>query len=135
MEPSILISVKKVLGLDEDYTPFDQDIIQHINGALSVVSQLGVGTDLLVQDNSAEWDMLIAPQEQLNLVKTYVFLRTRILFDPPTSSFLKDALEAQLREYEWRLSTEREYANSLAEDNVVDTDWIAIDGGTPGGLP
>lgn len=113
MENSILISTKKILGLEETYTPFDLDVITHINAALSVVNQLGVGTSLSIEDDTAVWADLLATPEQTNIVRTYVFLRVRLLFDPPTTSFLKDALESQLKEYEWRLSTDREYTNSL----------------------
>lgn len=110
MEESILTSTKKVLGLDEDYTVFDLDILTHINATLSVVHQLGVIEPYTVEDATPVWADLGAVAAQTNLIKTYVFLRVRILFDPPSTSFGKDALEAQLKEYEWRLSTMREYA-------------------------
>lgn len=112
MEPSILKSTKKILGIDESYTVFDLDIITHINAALSVVYQLGVIDSFTIDDDTSEWSELLVPNEQLGIVKTYVYLRVRLLFDPPSTSFHKDALEAQLKEYEWRLSTMREYALS-----------------------
>lgn len=111
MEDSILTSTKKIIGLAEEYTAFDLDIITHINAAFSVVTQLGVGptTGIVIQDETTGWsDLTTIPADQLSMVKTYIFLRVRILFDPPTTSFLLDAMEKQIKEYEWRLSTARE---------------------------
>lgn len=135
MEDSILISTKKILGIDESYTVFDLDIITHINAALSVVYQLGVSITDFIEDDTALWSTYVIAEEQINIVKTYVFLRVRILFDPPTTSFLKDALENQLREYEWRLSALREYEEYLNDgsgDVCIDSDEnIIVDGGVP----
>ena len=113
MEESILTGVKKILGIAEDYTAFDFDIITHINSALMVVAQLGIGPveGLELQDNTTTWYELIGDNPLLNSVKTYVYLRVRLLFDPPTTSYLIKAYEDQLREYEWRLSSQREYDN------------------------
>ena len=110
MEESILNSTKKVLGLDASYSAFDLDILTYINSALSVVHQLGVIDAVTIDDDTIVWGDLGTPEEQTNVIKTYVYLRVRILFDPPATSFHKDAVESQLKEYEWRLSTMREYA-------------------------
>lgn len=136
LENSILLSVKKVLGVDAAYTAFDEDIMQYINSALAKVKQLGVGTSVVhVASEAITWDALNAPQDQINLAKPYVNLSVRLLFDPPTTSFIKDALTAQLKEYEWRLNTQREYVNSLSEESISDQTWVTIDGGAPTGLP
>jgi hypothetical protein len=110
MEQSILISTKKILGLTNDYTVFDLDIITHINGALSVLSQIGVGptNGFYVEDSSDLWTDFIPNSSILSLVKTYVFLKVRMLFDPPATSFLITAMNEQIKEYEWRISTLRE---------------------------
>jgi hypothetical protein len=110
MESSILTSTKKILGIEAEYTVFDLDIITHISSTLSIVSQLGVGpTDgLTIEDEFSEWDELGIPQNQLNLVRTYVYLRVRMLFDPPTTSFLIEAMNKQIEEHEQRLSYLRE---------------------------
>lgn len=110
MSESILLSTKKILGLSEDYTAFDFDIITHINTALMIVSQLGIGPEdgVMIQDESTTWEEVIQSDNMRNSVKTYVYLRVRLLFDPPTSSFLVKALEDQLREIEWRLNVHRE---------------------------
>jgi hypothetical protein len=112
MEQSILISTKKILGLSEEYTAFDLDIITHINGALSVLSQIGLGptNGFYVEDSSDLWTDFIPNSSILSLVKTYVFLKVRILFDPPATSFLITAMNEQIKEYEWRISSLRESA-------------------------
>ena len=112
MEDSILISTKKILGLAEDYLAFDQDVLTHINAAFSILAQLGVGpeTGFFVEDETVEWGDFLVPSDQLHLVKTYVFLKVRVLFDPPGTSFLLQAAQDQIKEYEWRLNLFREYA-------------------------
>lgn len=112
MEESILTSTKKILGLEKNYVPFDQDIITHINAAFSILNQLGLGPidGFSISDDSAKWADFAVPANQLHLVKTYIYLRVRLLFDPPATSFLIEVAQNQLKEYEWRLSTFREEA-------------------------
>ena len=90
MEDSVLQSTKKILGLSEEYTVFDHDIITHINAAFSVLNQIGIGplAGFFIEDDIAEWADVNLPANQLGLVKTYIFLKVRLLFDPPTTSFL-----------------------------------------------
>jgi hypothetical protein len=111
METSILNSTKKILGVDKGYTAFDADIITHINSAFAILSQLGVGPagGFFIEDASDEWDDYIVNDNGYNLIKTYIFLKVRILFDPPTTSFLLTAMEKQIQEYEWRISNYREW--------------------------
>lgn len=112
MEQSILTSTKKILGIAEDYTVFDLDIITHINTVFSTLTQLGVGpaAGFMIEDESAEWSDFIDvdTDPQYNAVKSYMFLRVRYLFDPPSTSYLIGATENQIRELEWRLNTHRE---------------------------
>lgn len=110
MEGSILKSTKKILGLADDYTPFDLDVITHINATFSILSQLGIGPidGYFIENENDQWEDFIAPSNQLNLVKTYVYLKVRIAFDPPGTSFLIDSANNQIKEYEWRLNTLRE---------------------------
>lgn len=110
MADSILDSTKKILGLDAGYTPFDLDVITHINAAFSILDQLGVGPvgGFFIEDSGPTWDDFDCPLNQRNLVRTYVFLKVRMLFDPPTTSFLIEASNNQIREYEWRLNSFRE---------------------------
>lgn len=110
MEDRILASTKKVLGVPEDYTAFDLDIMTHINAAFSVLTQLGVGpaVGFFIEDEAPVWTDFIDENVTLNMVKTYIYLKARILFDPPTTSYLIEALNKQIAEYEARISYERE---------------------------
>jgi hypothetical protein len=120
MEESILKSTKKILGLDAAYTPFDLDVITHINAAFSLLNQLGVGPveGFSIQDDNAVWSEYPVPPNQLNLVKTYVYLKVRVVFDPPGTSFLLESANNQIKEYEWRLNVLRE-DELLPEEEVI----------------
>ena len=131
MEASILKSTKKILNLPEDYTPFDLDILTHINATLSVVHQIGVGPPegFWIDDETAKWDDMNLPSDQLGLLRTYVFLNVRMLFDPPATSFVIDATQKQIDEHLTRLSYMRE-ANIPPIDSdeavvVLDTHYSA----------
>jgi hypothetical protein len=110
MADSILNSTKKILGLASDYTAFDLDVITHINGAFSTLDQIGVGPvgGFSIEDDEATWDDFTAPPNQLNLVRTYIFLKVRMLFDPPGTSYLIEAMNKQIQEHEYRLNVFRE---------------------------
>lgn len=110
MENSILTSTKKMLNISDTYTDFDLDIITHINSTFSIVGQIGVGptNGAMIVDSTLGWTDLAMPDDQLNLLKSYMFLRVRMLFDPPTSGFLLTAMQQQIAEYEYRLSYLRE---------------------------
>jgi hypothetical protein len=122
MEQSILISTKKILGIAEDYTAFDLDIITHINSAFSTLTQLGVGpaSGFMIDDNSEVWADFLEDDtdHQYNSVKSYVFLRVRMLFDPPQTSYLITAAQKQLEELEWRLNVHREETGWVDPDPV-----------------
>jgi hypothetical protein len=111
MSDSILNNIKKLVGLPEDYTPFDQDLILYINSALSTLAELGIGppTGFAIQDEVAEWvDFLGDDPTLFGDVKTYVGLRVRILFDPPATSFHLAAMQQQIEEHVWRINVKRE---------------------------
>jgi hypothetical protein len=110
VEPSILKSTKKILGVGEADTSFDVDIAFHINSVLAVLNQVGIGPDngFSIEDDTATWDAFIGDDPRLNLVKTYLYLRVRLLFDPPGTSYAIDAMEKQIAEFEWRLNVIRE---------------------------
>jgi hypothetical protein len=123
MEPSILNSVKKVLGIAAEYLAFDQDILMHINTALATLTQLGVGpaTGFTVDDVSDDWSDFVDPTDhQYNAVKSYVFLRVRMLFDPPQTSYLINAQNDQIKELEWRLNVHREETGWVDPDPDVE---------------
>lgn len=108
MEKSILKSVKKVLGLNEDYDAFDVDILMHINTAFFTLNQLGVGPEggFEIEDASLKWEDFLGSEKDLNAVQSYVFVRVRLLFDRPETSYGIQALERQANELEWRLEVQ-----------------------------
>ena len=114
-EESILDYVKKLLGIQKDYTHFDPDVIYGINAAFGVLTQLGVGPEegFMINDDSAKWVDFVSDTSRLSLIKPYVYLKTRLLFDPPTSSALIDSINKTIAEYEWRL-----YVASDGDDSV-----------------
>lgn len=107
---SILDDIKKLLGIYEDDDEFDKDIIIHINSVLSILKQMGVGPSegFYIEDSSATWDDYLGVQEDaaINSVKTFIYLKVRLLFDPPQTSALLDSINRQLSELEWRLYIE-----------------------------
>lgn len=110
MTDSILISTKKILGIDAAYTAFDVDVITHINSAFSTLNQLGIGPveGFMIVDDTTTWDLFLEYDSRMNAVKSYVYLRVRLLFDPPTTSYLITAMKEQVQELEWRLNVVRE---------------------------
>lgn len=103
---SILTSIKKLLGIAEDYTNFDTDIIIHINSVFSILTQLGVGPSegFSISDNRDTWYDFIGDSIKIELVKTYIYLKVRLVFDPPQSSSVIDAINRTINELEWRLN-------------------------------
>lgn len=113
---SILTSIKKLLGVPEEYDVFDTDIIIHINSAFSTLNQLGVGPPdgFYIEDATEQWGMFLGDDKQINSVKTYIYLKVRLLFDPPTTSFAIDAMKKQAEELEWRLNVQTDKPRSIA---------------------
>lgn len=110
MAQSILTSVKKLLGLTEADTSFDIDVMLHINSVFSTLQQLGIGPvdGFMIEDATVTWDAFLGNDPKLSAVKTYVYLRTRLLFDPPSTSYVIDSMNKQIQELEWRLNVQRE---------------------------
>ena len=102
---SILTSIKKLLGITEEYTQFDIDITMYINTIISVLTQIGVGSNIgfIVNDATDTWDDWLPTSSDLESVKTYIYLRVRLLFDPPTNSAVTKSYEQIIRELECRL--------------------------------
>lgn len=107
MNDSILLSVKKMLGLPEEYNAFDLDIMTHINSVFTILTQIGVGpvNGFTIEDETAMWTDFIQDMSFYQLVKSYMVLKVRLLFDPPISSAVLECYKAQINEYEWRLKT------------------------------
>ena len=104
---SILTSIKKLLGIAEEYEHFDNDIIMHINSVFMILTQLGVGPSkgFMITDSSASWDdFLPEGGEKLQAVKTYMYMKVRLMFDPPTSSAVMESMNRMINEFEWRLN-------------------------------
>ena len=106
METSILTSIKKMLGVAEDYTEFDEDIMTHINSVFLNLTQLGVGPEagFMIEDDTAVWEDFIVDSIQLQAVKTYMYLKVKLLFDPPLSSSVTESFTRMISELEWRLN-------------------------------
>ena len=103
---SILTSVKKLLGITEEYKHFDTDIVMHINSIFSVLNQLGVGPKdgFSIGGPDEVWSSFLPEGKKLEMVKSFMYLRVRLLFDPPTSSSAMEAMNRQASELEWRLN-------------------------------
>lgn len=108
---SILASIKKLLGIAEEYEHFDNDIIMHINSVFTILNQLGVGPaeGFFIEDDSSTWDEFIEDLTKLQAVKSYVFMKVKLLFDPPTSSAVTDSYNRLITEFEWRLNSAVDY--------------------------
>ena len=114
---SILTSIKKMIGIGEEYTHFDTDIIMHINSVFADLTQMGVGPEegFMIEDDSAIWDDFISDNMMLNSVKSYMNLRVKLLFDPASiGSSTLASYERQISQWEWRLNLAAETA---AESN------------------
>lgn len=107
---SILISIKKLLGLEADYTVFDADIIMHINSVFMILNQLGVGPYkcFKIEDDLAVWTDFTEDSEEIEAVKTYIYHKVKMLFDPPSSSAVIEANKQIISELEWRLNVQSE---------------------------
>jgi hypothetical protein len=126
---SILTSTKKALGLSEDYTPFDPELIMHINSVLSEFHQLGIGPDagFEITDETATWSDFLADDPRLNGAQSLLYLQVKMLFDPPTVGYVVTALEKQIEQKQWRLNTAREDIVHPVPDPVPEDVEIWVD--------
>ena len=108
MEESIFESIKSLLGPDASYDVFDQDILIHINTAISVLTQIGVGpaSGFMVTGPDETWQDFIGDDKILQMVKTYIYMKVKMAFDPPANSSVLNAYNEACKEYEWRLNVE-----------------------------
>ena len=107
---SILISIKKLLGITEEYDQFDPDIIMHINSVFMILTQIGVGPaeGFSIEDDTAVWTDFIQDVKKLESVKTYIYLKVKLAFDPPLSSAVIESMNRLINELEWRLNVAAE---------------------------
>ena len=102
---SILTSIKKLLGIDEICTHFDQELLIHINSVFSILNQLGVGPKegFSITSNSECWSDFILDNKTIEFVKSYTYLKVKLIFDPPQSSFAIESIKQLTNELEWRI--------------------------------
>lgn len=118
---SILTSVKKLLGIDKDYTHFDNDLIMHINSVFMVLTQLGVGPSegFAISDANAMWsDFIGEDYKNFQAIKTYVYMKVRLMFDPPLSSAVLDSMSRTICELEWRLNVQVDIVDSMRKEEI-----------------
>lgn len=115
---SILTSIKKLLGLTEECTEFDADIITHINSVFLTLQQIGVGPEegFAISDSSQTWKDFIPEGLILNTIKSYMSLKVRLLFDPPASSVVVESMNRMIDQFEWRINVAAE-SNTSAQSN------------------
>ena len=103
---SILDSIKKLIGIEDTETYFDSDIVTGVNSAFSSLNQIGIGPDdgFSISDNTKVWNDYLTDVRTLELVKSYVHLKTKLLFDPPSSSSIVDIINKEISEFEWRIN-------------------------------
>lgn len=104
---SILTSIKKLLGIPEEQDDFDVDIIIHINSVFANLCQIGVGPPqgFSIEDSSSAWTDFISDEHWFfAFIKTYVYMKVKLVFDPPTSSAVLASYKESIQEYEWRLN-------------------------------
>ena len=104
---SILDSIKKLLGIQPEYRAFDEDLIIHINTVFIILNQINIGPEegFMIVDGSESWDDFVKGINE-TMVKTYIYLKVRLMFDPPTSGVLVDSMNGMISELEWRLYLE-----------------------------
>ena len=144
MTDSILLATKRTLGLADDYVVYDQEIILHINTVLGTLTQLGIGPELgfMITGEDETWETFIGPgpdgseadyELRYNMVKSYMYLRVRLIWDPPPIGYVLTAWQEQVKELEWRINTAREdivhpYVPPPPPEDPID---LLFDGGTP----
>ena len=115
---SILTSIKKTLGIYEEDTSFDVDIIMHINTVFMILRQMGIGPSngFRVTTSYDTWNDYLSDISLIESVKTYVALKVRLIFDPPASSAIIEAMNRTISELEWRLNVQSDYSQSFKEE-------------------
>jgi hypothetical protein len=119
--PTILSDTKQLLGIGPDDTNFDLELIMHINSVITILTQLGVGpVEGLVIAAETEWPALISDRKDLEIIRSYIYLKVRLLFDPPQNSFLVKSIDDQCKEYEFRIEVQTTPAMTTTVDPYVD---------------
>ena len=106
MQDSILMTIRKLVCGDPYADHFDTDLLVHINACFSILNQLGVGPEsgFVVTDETQSWSSYVADNRILNMVKTYVTLKVKKIFDPPLTSSVLEAMDKEISQLAWRLN-------------------------------
>ena len=117
---SVLTSIKKMLGIVEEYTHFDADLIMHINSVLSILNQIGVGPSegFSIEDKQDVWTDFIPQSPKLEFVKSYIYMKVKLLFDPPISSAAIESINRLTSELEWRIQVATDPVKDKREDEI-----------------
>jgi len=115
---SILTSIKKLLGIAEEYTHFDADLIIHINSVLSILTQIGVGPaeGFSIKDKSSVWEDFVPENSKWELIKSYTYMKVKLLFDPPLSSAVIESTNRIISELEWRIQVAADPVKTIEEE-------------------
>lgn len=128
MEDSILLTIKEMLGLSKTYPAFSTDVIRNINGSLFILMQNGIGpsTGFRITGESEKWSDLILERKDLDAVVNYIYIKARLVFDPPTSSAVLQMLKEEAAEYLYRLNTQVEFGpyKKPADSHIMTEDEI-----------
>lgn len=114
---SILLTIKKMLGIDPECDAFDTDIIVHINSTLMSLRQMGIGPDagFAVTGSEESWNDLLNDGGKQEAVKTYIYLKVKSVFDPTANSVVNEAYKSVMNEIEWRLTSEHDFGGGANE--------------------
>lgn len=134
---SILTSIKKMIGVDKDYGAFDIDLIIAINGVFTILNQLGVGPEkeFTITGPDETWIDFFGVADAIGLVKPYMYLKTKLIFDPPSTGVLHEAMERQISEFEWRLAIQADPASKPDKDSDGDNSMPGDDTNQPPSEP
>lgn len=115
---SILTSIKKMLGIAEEYTHFDADLIMHINSVFTILTQIGVGPSegFSIEDDTDVWTDFIQDNKRLESVKSYTYMKVKLLFDPPLSSSVIESMNRIISELEWRIQVAADPVKTIEEE-------------------
>lgn len=118
---SILITIKRLLGIGDYCDQFDTEVIVHINSALMVLNQLGVGPPggFMITSNAETWADFLGDNKQIESVKTYIYMKVKLIFDPPQSSAAIDSMNQLIKEFEWRLNVAVDPGSEKQGEEVV----------------
>lgn len=117
---SILTSIKKLLGISEEYTHFDADLIMHINSVFSILTQIGVGPaeGFSIKDKSSVWEDFVPENSKWELIKSYTYMKVKLLFDPPLSSAVIESANRIISELEWRIQVAADPVKTIEEEGM-----------------